>query len=214
MSSKSSHLVQYQFGTENLSLFLPDGEAIREEYEEQRQLNLNLPFPYWSKVWPSAIALCEFLSTNRELIRHKKILEIGAGLGLPSLFAARYANAVISTDYIPEALEFMRQSMHWNKIGNMQCELFDWSVDAIYPDTEVLLLSDINYDPGQFELILSQIYQFLKTDGCIILATPQRRMSIPFLQALESYKKQETVHLIHENGQTIPISIWILQESE
>lgn len=210
MNNRASHLVQFQFGTENLSLYLPDGDSIKKEYEAQRLSNPDIPFPYWSKVWPSAIALCEFLSANRELIRNKKVTEIGAGLALPSLFAARYASGVMATDYIPEAVNFMQLSMEWNGIMNMQCALFDWSSDTLYPETEVLLVSDINYDPDQFEQILLQIHRFLKTEGLIILATPQRRMSVPFMKALEPFKKQESVHMIHENGQTIPVSIWVL----
>lgn len=209
MTDRPSSIVRFQFGTENLSLFIPDPQIIRNEYEMVQQTDGEMPFPYWSKVWPSAIALSEFLSANRDLIRHKNVLEIGAGLALPSLFAARYAHSVVATDYIPESVDYMERSMKWNKIENMQCLLFDWSTDSIYPDTEVLLLSDINYDPAQFERILTQLNEFREADGCIILATPQRRMSIPFMRSLEPFKKAETTLMINEGGQTTPISIWV-----
>src|SRR5688572_33367426 len=50
-------------------------------------------FPYTtlfrSQVWPSAIALSEFIVSNQQLVHNKNILELGAGLGLPSLVASK-----------------------------------------------------------------------------------------------------------------------------
>lgn len=48
-------------------------------------------FPYWSKCWPSAIALSNFIAKNQALIQDKQVLELATGLGLPSLVAARFA---------------------------------------------------------------------------------------------------------------------------
>ena len=40
-------------------------------------------------VWPSAILLAEFLSQHRSLFHGKRIMELGAGVGLPGIVAAK-----------------------------------------------------------------------------------------------------------------------------
>ena len=60
--------------------------------------------PYWGELWPSSIALSEFLNENSELISGKKIIEIGCGLGLAGIVAAKLGGTVTLTDYLPAAL--------------------------------------------------------------------------------------------------------------
>lgn len=40
-------------------------------------------------VWPSAILLAEFLSYHRRFFHGKRIMELGAGVGLPGIVAAK-----------------------------------------------------------------------------------------------------------------------------
>ena len=67
-------------------------------------LQATIAFPYWSKVWPSAEALALFILQHPEYIAGKMVVELGAGLGLPSLVAAQMAASVLCTDYEPEAV--------------------------------------------------------------------------------------------------------------
>ena len=73
---------------------------------------------------------------------------LAAGLGLPSLLAARYAYEVHASDHIPEAVELMKRSADLNGILNMKCSLLDWNCLPENIRTDILLLSDINYDPS------------------------------------------------------------------
>ncbi len=53
--------------------------------------------PYWAELWPSAHALTEVLCA-REL-HGVRVLELGCGLGLPSLAAAALGAQVTATDW-------------------------------------------------------------------------------------------------------------------
>lgn len=44
---------------------------------------------YGTFVWPSAILLAEFLSHHRSLFHGKRVMELGAGIGLAGIVAAK-----------------------------------------------------------------------------------------------------------------------------
>jgi predicted nicotinamide N-methyase len=67
--------------------------------------------PYWARVWPSAVALAECLLARPELVRGKRVADVGAGLGVGGLAAALAgAREVVLLDREPLALECARLS--------------------------------------------------------------------------------------------------------
>jgi len=51
-------------------------------------------------VWPAAITLSQFLVDTPEIVENKRVIELGAGVGLPGLVAAKVGSAEsIITDY-------------------------------------------------------------------------------------------------------------------
>ena len=77
-----------------------DPDALLEEATEDA--------PYWAVVWPSAIALAEEL--GQRPVEDMRMVELGCGLGLPSLAAAVLGARVLATDVAPEALKYVRES--------------------------------------------------------------------------------------------------------
>ncbi|MEO8605481.1 MAG: hypothetical protein ABI629_23125, partial [bacterium] len=45
--------------------------------------------PYWMHLWPGALALARLLATIPDLGAGRRVLELGCGLGLPAVLAAR-----------------------------------------------------------------------------------------------------------------------------
>ena len=99
----------YQFGTEEVQAFVPAYDWIQEQYQRSKAAGENPEFPYWAKVWPAAKALCAMIAAVPTLVKDKQVLELAAGLGLPSLLAARFANKVTVSDYIPAAVDMMQR---------------------------------------------------------------------------------------------------------
>ncbi len=200
---------QFSFNDSTVSLVKPNTNSIQQWYSTQLQTNKDFPFPYWAKVWPSAIALANFLESQSHLVVNKNILELAAGLGLPSLMAAKFAATLVCSDYIQEPLNLVEQSIVLNKLNNVECRILDWNNLPEDLSTDVLLLSDINYEPAAFNQLLKVIEFFLQNNSTIILATPQRIMAKPFIEVVLPFCIEQTERVIEE---TI-VSILVLREN-
>ncbi len=199
----------FHFHNHHIEIFIPNRKLIKDDYKKGEA---DFTSPYWAKLWPSAIGLCQFLQNNLHYIQNKKVLELAAGLGLPGMFCASRASQVCISDIEPQAVELARQSALHNQLANVTCHVIDWNnlEEVAIPDT--LLLSDINYEPAQFEKLLSVIRYFLSNHCIIILSTPQRLMAKDFItQLLPNCKEQATVTADLE-GQPTDISVFVLKE--
>ena len=77
--------------------------------------------PYWAELWPSGIALARHVV---ELpLDGLRVLELGCGLGLPSLAAALAGAESLATDWAPEAVELLRANAARERIarGDGRC---------------------------------------------------------------------------------------------
>ena len=71
--------------------------------------------PYWAELWPSGVALAR--SSRRSTLRGRRVLELGCGLGLPSLAAALRGADVLATDWAEDAIELLRANAERNGIA-------------------------------------------------------------------------------------------------
>ncbi len=148
-------------------------------------------FPYWGKCWPAASALSAFLAKNTSLIQDKTVIEFAAGLGLPSLVAATYARNIICSDYLSEPLSFVNRSAAANGISNIETRIINWQDLPAELKAEVVLLSDVNYDPAAFDALDRLVSFFLKQGALIILGTPQRIMAKSFVEKWQPFQAMQ-----------------------
>jgi predicted nicotinamide N-methyase len=171
------------------------------------------PFPYWAKVWPSALALCSFIAAHPQLVAGKKVLELAAGLGLPGMLTAGLAAEVTISDYAPEAVRLMNASIALNALSNARSKMLNWNALPADLHTDVLLLSDINYEPSAFESLYKVLLNFLNQGSLIHLSTPQRLMAKPFIERLLPYRLTMDEQEIFLNGERAFISVLVLSSS-
>ena len=200
-----------QIGTEK-AIYIPAYDTVKAIYTDLLALDPATPFPYWAKVWPSATALHNVLKKHPSLIRDKTVLELGAGIGLPSLLMANEAKAIQISDYDLEAVELLRKNIAHLQLQNVQAMQLDWNTIPEHITAEVVILSDVNYDPTQFETLTKLIEKFIHQGCTIILSTPQRIMASPFVQKLEGYIIERHEALVDENGIPKEISILVLSK--
>lgn len=202
------HLIRIN---ETLSLYLPIPAEIRPVYEKLLSAVPETLFPFWARVWPSSLALTTFLEHNKELVTGKCVLEIGAGTGLPSFSIANIAASVIISDHAPDAVELMEKNIAFLGFDNVKAMQLDWNQ---FPDelkADIVLLSDINYAPEQFDPLFKLIERFLEEGSMVIIATPQRIMGVPFIEQLSCYIINRTEEKVTDQETEVAISILILQ---
>jgi predicted nicotinamide N-methyase len=201
-----------QIGAEK-AIYIPAYEAVKTIYADLLAVDPATPFPYWAKVWPSAIALHNVLKKHPSLIKDKTVLELGAGVGLPALMIADITKSIIISDYDSEAVELLRKNITHLQLQNAQAIQLDWNNVPENMKAEVMILSDVNYDPTQFESLTKLIEKFIHQGCTIILSTPQRIMASPFVLALSEFIIADYVEMVDENGVTKEISILVLSKT-
>src|SRR5207253_8603444 len=61
--------------------------------------------PYWAELWPAGLALAQALPARLDGVR---VIELGCGLGVPSLVAAARGARVTAVDWAAGAIALLR----------------------------------------------------------------------------------------------------------
>jgi predicted nicotinamide N-methyase len=193
-----------------ISLWIPDTESVKTQYENLKTQELHVDFPFWAKVWASSKAMVTFLQEEPNWIENKQVLEIGAGIGFPSFSIAQKASSVIISDYNSDTVSLAQKNINHLNINNATATVLDWNhiPSELFADT--ILLSDINYNPSDFDALVISISSFLNKGCFVILATPNRITANPFIEKLSAFVHKTKKHRI-DSGET-EIAIFILKK--
>ena len=195
-----------------LTLYVPDPAHIQSTYQKLVAENTETIFPYWAKIWASAFAMLQFLQEQPLWIQDKIVLEIGAGIGVPSLSIAAQTHKIIISDYAPDAVAVIQKNIEHLKLSNALAVCIDWNhiPDEINADT--ILLSDTNYEPTAHNHLILLIEKFINKDSTIILATPNRLASNPFIECISKYITSTKKYRIPENDTNKEILVMVLKK--
>ena len=148
--------------------------------------------PYWSVLWRSGLALAR--EVDGIPLSGKRVLELGCGLGLPSLVAARAGAEVVATDDSAEALELVARNADLNGIAIETAEL-SWGRNGDTPDGapyDLVLASDVLYESALVEALLELLPRLAPT---VWVADPGRPAADAFLEgASEAWSVTTTIH--------------------
>jgi predicted nicotinamide N-methyase len=153
-----------------------DSEALLDEEAFEHEEFL----PYWAELWPSALALARRVGTRA--LRGARVLELGCGLGLPSIAAALAGGRVLATDWSRAAIAFTELNAQANG-AQMQTAVVSW-VDldelAARGPWDLVIGSDLLYEARNVGLVLDVLDRI--ADHAII-ADPGRAASVGFEDA-------------------------------
>jgi predicted nicotinamide N-methyase len=155
--------------------------------------------PYWAIAWPSGLALADALC-DRDLAG-RRVLELGCGLAVPSLVAARRGARVLATDSAPDAVVFAAHNLALNDVEGDVAQV-DWrQADALREGApwDLVLAADVLYLPHNVQTLLRLLPGLVATDGEALVADPGRAGGREFLAAARaSFGVHTTASAAHE----------------
>jgi len=135
--------------------------------------------PYWSVLWRSGVALAREL--EGVALRGLRVVELGCGLAVPSIAAARGGAAVLATDACADALTLAARNAHVNDV-RIETATVDWAE----PDElvrrapfDLVLAADLLYERASIPLLLSLLPRLAPEAW---LADPGRPAGVAFLE--------------------------------
>lgn len=140
--------------------------------------------PYGIVLWPAAIALAHEVSSRP--VAGKRVLELGAGTGLPGIVAASLGARVRQTDKQEDALYLSKMNAERNEVSTIEHHLGDWTA---WDDTELydlILGADVLYADTMHPHLRRIFESNLAPSGTILLSDPFRKESFALLEAMEA----------------------------
>jgi len=169
-------------GGRDLSLLRPrDAEALLDEHAFEHEEFL----PYWAELWPSALALARSLAGRA--LHGARTLELGCGLGLPSLAAALAGGRVLATDWSPASVEMTARNAERNglRVETLRCSWTAPEPLLARAPWDLVLASDVLYEARNGDALLSLLPRLTGEHGVVWLADPGRPPAARFLAAAE-----------------------------
>jgi predicted nicotinamide N-methyase len=167
-------------GDHEIRLVFPrDSEALLDEQAFEQEEFL----PYWAQLWPSAIALARVVAGLRPAGR--RVLELGCGLGLPSIAAALEGAGVLATDWSPDAVAFAATNASRNG-ASLRTAVCSWTSPEPLLDEapwDLVLAADVLYEARNVDALLELLPKLVEGSGEVLLADPGRRPAERFLHA-------------------------------
>lgn len=140
-------------------------------------------------LWRSGVELAREL--DGEPLDGLRVVELGCGLAVPSIAAARAGAGVLATDESDEALALVARNADANGVS-LETACVDWA----QPDElmrrapfDLVLAADVLYERASVALLLELLPQLAPE---VRLADPGRPAATPFMEAARRRWKVET----------------------
>jgi predicted nicotinamide N-methyase len=156
----------------------PDPAALIdiERFKEEEYM------PYWAELWASGVRLAAAVA-DRD-VNGLAVLELGCGLGVPSVAAALGGAQVLAVDWAQEALDVTQQNAERNG-ASVETLRADWSK----PETllarapfDLVLCADVLYETRNVDALLELLP---KLTAEVLLGEPGRQTAGRFFELAE-----------------------------
>lgn len=169
--------------------------------------------PYFGCVWPSSVALTQYVVDKiKNEIEPKQSLknvslrvgEVGCGLALPSLLLSKLLplSKFFTTDFHPEVPVFLEKNKKNNFISDshLKYQPMDWKLLSEVSKNKMdwVMGSDLLYEKEHPLLLADAVHHWVKHDGTIFISDPGR----PYLQEFVDQMKSRgwvSPHLLKDN---------------
>jgi predicted nicotinamide N-methyase len=178
-------------------------DALIDEYD----FDHNERLPYWAELWPSAISLALHLYERN--LAGTRAIELGCGVGLPTVAALNRGARVLATDHYEAALDFTAHNARANLGQEPETALLDWRApDVPHPAAfDLVVGADVLYERPNAVALADLVPKLLAPEGEAIFADPRRDDAPAFVRMMEE-KGFETCTQdtsVHNNGREVRV---------
>lgn len=160
---------------------LHTGAILSHEDEDRFLRGDQLRLPYGIALWPAAIALAHELAARP--LRGMRVLELGAGTGLPGIVAATLGARVVQTDRNAGALVVARRNAARNAV-ELEQRAADWTAWQEADTYDVIIGADILYADSLHPQLRHIFESNLAPGGRLLISDPLRSASLELLEAM------------------------------
>ena len=132
--------------------------------------------PYWADLWPAARMLAKAI-LRETWPPGQRVLEVGCGLGLPSIAAMAMGLHVTFSDYDATALRFAADNARANGFHSFDTLQMDWRYPPEDMQFPVILASDLIYEMRNVAPLVALIKKLLEPGGVCLLTDKDREPS-------------------------------------
>ncbi|MEZ4863661.1 MAG: methyltransferase domain-containing protein [Caldilineaceae bacterium] len=151
--------------------------------------------PYGFLLWESAVALARWLVQHRDQVTGRRVLELGAGVGLAGLAAQQVGATVWQTDHRTDVLLLAAHNARQNGLTPSHQFVADWRAwdhDARY---DLLLGADILYERAMHPHLAPIFRRNLAPGGRLLLTDPSRPQALELIAQMETDGWQVTLEM-------------------
>jgi predicted nicotinamide N-methyase len=184
-----------------------DREALlRDETEEP---------PYWAHLWTGALTLARYLEAHVDC-REMTVLDLGCGLGLTGIIAARKGGRVVFADKEPTALVFTTANAQRNGCRDWEVRTLDFTSDLLDKQFSLILGAEILYDRPTFPMFVTFLDCHLAPHGRALLADAKRTNTAEFYELVgkAGLRWRQEEFLEREGTLPLPVSIVTVDKQE
>lgn len=174
--------------------------------------------PLWAKIWPSCLFLGYFLN-QFPFKDDDELLEIGAGVAVIGLVAAKRGFRVTITDLEDDALLFATINALKNDVGNnLSIVKADFTKDCLGKTFDHIIGCEVLYNEKTYEPLADFVEKHLssRTDSEVVLAMDEKREGRAFFnRAKESFDmmKKNFCFTDKESGEEQSINLFRMRRS-
>jgi predicted nicotinamide N-methyase len=140
-------------------------------------------FPLWARIWEASGLLASHL-LHLAPDPQKTMLEIGCGLGLVGIAAAKAGHRVTMTEINPDALNFARANALVNACQGLAIQRLDWNAPQLDDRFDTIIGSETIYRNQDIAGLENLFDHCLKPDGTIVIAESVRRTGVAFWERM------------------------------
>lgn len=157
-----------------------DPEALLDERAFERQDEF---LPYWAELWPSALALAAALEADPP--QGLRVLELGCGLGLPAIVAARLGATVTACDWSADAVRAAQANAARNgaELTTLVASWFAPGPLLAAAPWDLVVAADVFYERRNAAPLLDLVPRLLAPGGRAWIADPGRHTATELTEA-------------------------------